>query len=731
MTLRYLCVALLVAACSGDKKAGGVETPGAVIPANGSAGGGGKVAPDVDQRESRGAEHGVFSLVDNRLLAHAQYDGGLLIPAGSAGFAKYTRFRKAEVAWELRKERDGKKVAVIAGKSAAVRVPLTTEQAAGDTRIRMHHYAPAAGRMTLRINGKDLATVEQASGWSTSDTVVPAGNLRAGENEITLFASKGGLEVAWIQVGGASGPEGVQALYDAGANALVLDKGQSLAWYAMVPAKGTIVADVLGKGCKLRVEARPQSGKPIVATLSGKGSAAALDALGGAVARIELSVQGCDRGLVAKAELTVPGGAAVIKSGDKPKYIVFWIMDSLRADRISTFVPGARPEVPSFDELAKTSAVFVKAYVQGNESRVSHASIWSSLYPVRHNMLSSTAKLADKWFTLDEAMKKAKLFTSGVSGNGYIVQKWGFGDDWDRYSNHIHEGGGLSGEAIYLKALKSVEDKLETPWFLYVGTIDTHVSWRAKDPWMSRYSGDYNGKFKTVASGADMGKVASGKLKISDSDKDHIRAIYDSNVSYQDDLLRQLFEKLDEWKIRDQTMVVITADHGDEQWEVGRVGHGGSLRESLVHVPLLIYYPPLFPTGKIADGVETIDILPTLADVMGVPADKEWQGESLVPLANGVGAGYPRMMMSSQYEGAHAVRMGPWKLRVAGGAKPQLFNLEDNPNETKDVVDDEYVARRFLDDPLWLLRVNNDAWRKSRWGNPSNVTPQFAADMGE
>jgi arylsulfatase A-like enzyme len=220
-------------------------------------------------------------------------------------------------------------------------------------------------------------------------------------------------------------------------------------------------------------------------------------------------------------------------------------------------------------------------------------------------------------------------------------------------------------------------------------------------------------------------------MKITERDKDRIRAIYDSNVSYQDDLLRQLWEKLTEWGIADKTMLVVTADHGDEQWEVGRVGHGGSLRESLVHVPLLIHYPPLFPAVRVEEGAEVIDILPTLADVTGVTADEEWQGESLVPLANGVGRGYPRMAMASQYEGAHTVRMGAWKLRVSGGNKPTLYNLVDNPDETEDVVDDAPIARRFLGDPLWMLRTYNLQWQKSRWGNAANATPQLAADLGE
>jgi arylsulfatase A-like enzyme len=731
---RVVCAFLVCAACSGDKQAGGSESPAAIKGNGGGAGGGAaRTKPDVDKRTQRPAEHAVFSLVDNRLLAHVQHAGGIVIPAGSAGFAKYLRFRKTSMPFEIRQDRDGVKVARLAGTSGGVLVPLTEAQAQGDPMIRVRHYNEQPRRITVRVNGKDVSTVEAAAGWSTSEVQVPNGRLEAGENDVTLFIAKGKpMDVDWIQVGGSAAPASTPQVYDAKQTMLRLGDGQQLAWYVMVPDEGMLVGDVVGAGCKVAVTATPDKGKPITGALEGRGGAVKLDALAGTPVRLQLAAEGCTGGGLANAVLAVPGEAPAVETGDKPEYIVFWIMDSLRADRVPTFVTGARPETPFFDELAKTSTIFANAYVQGNESRVSHASIWSSLYPVKHDMLSSKAKLAEKWVTLDEVMDEAGKFTSGVSGNGYVVEKWGFGDAWDRYRNHIHEGGGLNGEDILGKAIASVEDKLESPFFLYIGTIDTHVSWRAKEPWLSKYDTEpYSGPFKTVASGRDMGKVAGGKMKITERDKDRIRAIYDSNVSYQDDLLRQLWEKLTEWGIADKTMLVVTADHGDEQWEVGRVGHGGSLRESLVHVPLLIHYPPLFPAVRVEEGAEVIDILPTLADVTGVTADEEWQGESLVPLANGVGRGYPRMAMASQYEGAHTVRMGAWKLRVSGGNKPTLYNLVDNPDETEDVVDDAPIARRFLGDPLWMLRTYNLQWQKSRWGNAANATPQLAADLGE
>jgi arylsulfatase A-like enzyme len=179
-------------------------------------------------------------------------------------------------------------------------------------------------------------------------------------------------------------------------------------------------------------------------------------------------------------------------------------------------------------------------------------------------------------------------------------------------------------------------------------------------------------------------------------------------------------------------MLIVVADHGDEQWEDGRVGHGGSERETLLHVPLLIHYPPQFPAGKVVEGAEAIDIVPTLADALGVATDPEWQGASLLPVANGAG-GYPLMSFSSQYENAHAGRIGHWKMKLVGTGAPKLYNLATDADERKDLWADKTaeVDARTLLDPLLELRQWNVEWKKSQWGNAADVSNRFASDLGE
>jgi choline-sulfatase len=609
-------------------------------------------------------------------------------------------------------------------------VPVSAQQASR-SKLALRAFAAADTTVSLRVNdGKDI-NGKLARGWSTVELSIPAGQLKEGENALQLFMKSSGVEVAWLSLGAATpvGDDSAATFYDPAKKALILPRDGQMSWYVAIPAQAVVTGDLSDGSCAVAVRATAEDGTTAEGQLTGTGSAVDLAALAGKAARLDLEATGCATAALANAALAVPGAAAVVKRGAAPKYVVFVIMDSLRADRMRTFNPKARAETPTFDKLAETSTLFTSNYVQGNESQVSHASMWTSNYPAKHRAFTMPDKLADKWVTIDEVAKKAGKFVAGASANGYIRPARGFGSGWDKFANHITDGLGLKGADVVDKGLAFITPKKEQPWFLYLGMIDTHVTWRAKQPWLDRYDGGYKGRFAT-----ELGDDGPGGFPkdLTDREKDHVRALYDSNVSYQDDQLGQLIEKLKGWGVWDQTMLVVTADHGDEQWEDGRVGHGGSERETLLLVPLVVHYPPVFPAVRIAEGTEGIDIVPTLADALGVPFDPEWQGASLVALANGAG-GYPLMSFSSQYENAHGGRIGHWKLKLIGIQTPKLYDLARDPGEHSDLwgKPSTQIGARLLLDPMWMLRTWNTEWKKSQWGNAAAVTSRFAADLGE
>jgi arylsulfatase A-like enzyme len=735
--LSVVSLAISLIACGKSPK----ETPSTPQAGGGGGGGGsGTMVAKVDAPQTpparaaaRGPERAVYSLVDNRLSAHLTRGGGLLLPAGSAGFAKYIRFgnmmKGGKKAWDLRQTEGGVKVARMTGKSASVFVPLSAAQAAKSI-VRLRVFSKADGAISLKVNDNKDINGKLANGWSTVELTVPAGQLRDGENGLSFFAKPSEAAVAWVQIGGAVSPgdDGSVQFYDPAQKALQLPKESTLSYYVMVPEKAKLTGDLSDGSCQIGVLATAEDGSTAEGKLTGTGSAVDLASLSGKAVRLDLEGMGCARSSLSSAALVVPGSAPQVKRGTPPKYVVFVIMDSLRADRVRPFNPKARPEAPNFEKLAETSALFTSNYVQGNESQVSHAAMWTSMYLAKHKAIEMKDILADKYVTIDEVAKKSGKLTAGASANGYIRPKRGYGASWDKYINHIESSLGLKGADVMEKGLSFITPKKDQPWFLYLGLIDTHVTWRAKQPWMNKYDGGYKGRFATEY--GDDGPGGSNGKDLTDREKDHVRALYDSNVSYQDELLGQLVAKLESWGIWDQTMLIVTADHGDEQWEDGRVGHGGSSRETLVHVPLVIHYPPMFPAGKFAEGTEGIDIVPSLADALGVPTDPEWQGQSLIPLANGAG-GYPLMSFSSRYELSHAARIGHWKANLMATGAPKVYDLAKDKGEKTDVYGKAAIGTRLVLDPAWLLRTWNTEWKKSQWGNPAAVSSRFAADLGE
>jgi arylsulfatase A-like enzyme len=356
--------------------------------------------------------------------------------------------------------------------------------------------------------------------------------------------------------------------------------------------------------------------------------------------------------------------------------------------------------------------------------------MWTAMYLAKHRAARWEDSIPSRFFTLDELARRAGKYTVAATGNGYIRKSRGYGAAWNHFENHIEDELGLRGDAILERGLSSVASHQAEPWFLYLGLIDTHVPWRGKSPWIERYSPGYRGRYAKAFFGDE--EPGGVPLDLSAREKQHIRAIYDSNVSYQDELIGKLIARLEAWGVWDQTMLVLTADHGDELWESGRVGHEQGQDETLLHVPLLIHYPPLFPAARIAHASEGIDVLPTIADALGIPPSDDWQGASLVQAAHG-GAPYIGLASSSGYEKEHGARIGPWKLRLAGTAAPSLYLLTADPDEQRNLFGarDGAIGGRLVLDAMSLLRAQHATWKKARWGNPANVTARFAADLGE
>ena len=691
------------------------------------------------------SEHAVFPLVDNRHAAHRYTGGELVLDAADVGFARYTRFGMPAPRWRLGQDVDGVRAAV-ADRLASLEIPLSAEQAAAVTFVTARVHGSDRQRLTLKVNGrrpgKD-ASVELVSGWITVAIPVGRGYFTEGENQLVIETSggKGSAAFAWLRIGTSIDNRDPRsdAVFDGNADAIALARNASLVWYVTVPDGAHFVAQVRAP-CRVELRARASDGSSAGGLLTADTARVDLGAMAGRVVALGLTARGCPRAVVQAPRITLHGPAPVaLPAAEPPRYVVLWVMDALRADKVPIFTPGARARTPNLIELARTSTVFRQYYVQGNESQTSHSSMWTGLYPAVHNVrlagVGGAWRIGPQFEVLAQDVAAAHYATLAVTGNGYVNEDGGYARGFAEFRNMMHEtgveNGVIFGQQIVDAALGKLDRHRSDPAYLFLGTIDTHGPWIARKPWIDVYSpGPYHGPFQEYGTARELGFKA-GSMGCSiippPADVERLRAIYDSAISYHDVQVGRLVKQLQAWGIWDQTLLIITADHGEELFEDGRCGHGGSLRDSLVHVPLLIHDPARFPPDVTVDeGAEGVDLMPTVLQAIGAPASAAPQGEPLEALAQGVGRGWARPSYASQYEYAHAMRIGRWKIRVGPRGTPLIGDMADDPGETRDAAPGHAAERRMLTDNLGLFLALRTQWRKAEWGVVTDVSPAGA-----
>ncbi len=692
------------------------------------------------------AERTLYSLQDNRSQAHLD-QGGLVLDAGSPSFVHYVRGNFGET-WVLDKKVDGQAAALVPGRQGSIALPVSPRQAgAAQLELRLRGLVPKQ-RVTVFVNKQSLGDLEVPGEWTTLSKPLPAGLLKPGENRVrlTFRASKEQLgtrtaaALGWLRLAlpGAAPLSDPGVLQSAGAG-LRLAPGAGFTLYLMPPAGARLRATLAGSGCSLEATVQADGAAP--RSLGRHAAPGPLDldlgvAKAGKALRLDLLELGgaaCAGLSLAQPRLAADAAPMAARAAvPKPKQVIFWMVDTLRGDRLDVY-RKSRVQTPNFDRLVAEGTTFRRYSVEGNESKVSHASVFTGVYPIVHRVLGEKAKLPDRLVTIAEAFRDGKWRTAGLISNGYVSDNWNFHQGFQLYRNYIREQVANDAKAVWGHGQRWLDENAAGgPFYLYLGTIDPHVTYRAHKGILELYDPQpYSGRFSRNLGGGELGDIKTGKLKVGERDKTRIEALYDNEVTYNDRYFGMLLEYLAAKGILDETLIVLTGDHGDEFWERGGCGHGSGVYQEMVGVPLVLRYPPLFPKGKVveveADGV---DVLPTLLEAVGMAVPAEVQGESLLPYAADAGPTYPRSSISTHYDTIYSLRSGDWKLMLYKGGKAKLYDLASDPGEEKDLLAAKPIARRYLTDALTTFLAEQRRWKKRSWGVPTNLLPGFAKDLG-
>ncbi len=328
-----------------------------------------------------------------------------------------------------------------------------------------------------------------------------------------------------------------------------------------------------------------------------------LGAAGGQAARIDLIARDTKGDLAwGEPRIVVKAPAPAAAPSPQPKFdhIFVWMVDTLRADKLRAYNPKSRVVTPNYDAFAADATRFAWAQVPGTWSLPSHASLLTGVYPTVHRATAHEARLSKDVPFIAEDMKKAGFKTGMFSSNGYISSKWGFDRGWDVNRNFIRESLANGSEFLWKTAKAWLTPIAAKRQFVYLATIEPHVAYTPRKEFLAKYwDKPYVGPIKPELSGVQLGLIKAGKLKINDNDKKYLEALHDAEISQSDAAFATFIADLKTLGIYDKSAVIVVSDHGDQFYEHGSVGHGDTVYQELVHVPLMIRAPGVFPAGKV------------------------------------------------------------------------------------------------------------------------------------
>lgn len=342
---------------------------------------------------------------------------------------------------------------------------------------------------------------------------------------------------------------------------------------------------------------------------------------------------------------------------DSPN-IVLIISDALRPDHLSAY-GYERDTSPHLSRMAAEGTLFSRAYAHGNRTFYSVPSIFTSLYHSETGYLWSPGKfypLPQARITLAEMLQEAGYNTVGMITNVMLKSEMQMTQGFDRVEEFDFKRYKLSVYRLfrYLGFLESsqeasdagrVTDKAiqwlhhmhDNPFFLLVYYMDTHHPYTPPPEYEEMFR---SSKDETEAN-ALFRKTAEfvrhpGKVVLTGGEIERLKDLYDASIRYVDEEVWRFIDALQETHPNRETIVIFTADHGDEFMEHGLVYHNNLLVEELIHVPLIMWSSQKeFEEHKVDELVRHIDLLPTIADWAGVAPPQEAEGVSLRPLING------------------------------------------------------------------------------------------------
>jgi len=409
--------------------------------------------------------------------------------------------------------------------------------------------------------------------------------------------------------------------------------------------------------------------------------------------------------------------------------ILFIVIDTLRADHLHCY--GYKQQTsPQIDRLGEEGVIFYNAYANGIPTTPAFTTLFTGLHSITHKVVShgGDETLNPEIPLLPEILKENGFRTCAID-NLYSIKPY-FARGYEYYINPRSKSPHfVQAEEINREAIRWLEEHWEEDFFLFLHYWDPHTPYLPPEEYRLMF---YEGQNPFDQENHSM---EPAKRQISypffkkwhydllgnPTDANYIIAQYDGEIRFVDSAVGEIKETLRRLGIEEETLLVLTSDHGENMTEHAFFFDHQGLYEPTMHIPLIMRFGESFPQKGIGSIVQHMDIMPTILDIVGIKSELRSDGKSLLPLIKGETEETSEEVVSTEctWRAGVAIRKGNWKFiktidqGLYSTPSKELFNLERDPAERENLYD---IERKVGDE----LELRLCRWLEEKLGNKPN-----------